>query len=437
MQVCVAGAGYVGLVTAAGLAELGNDVTCLEINRERVERLRAGEVPIFEPGLGELMARNRLAGRLRFTSHQEDALRGAEVVMVAVGTPGRCDGGADLSSVFDVVQSVVELARRETVIVVKSTVPVGTNRRLHKLVEGAPVPIHLVSNPEFLKEGDAVRDFMRPDRIIIGVVEGDVHARRVLSRMYKPLHLDRKRILFMNPQSAELCKYVSNSMLAMRISFMNEVAGLCEQVGADVHEVRLGVGSDSRIGPKFLYASPGYGGSCFPKDVQALICSGREHGVELELPVATHRVNERQKGLLLRKLKRRFGGDLRGVCCAVWGVSFKPMTDDVRESPALTLLDTLLSEGAHVRAHDPAALQAVLARFEGRVRAVEDAYDAAIDADALVLVTEWSQYKSPDFTRLLRLMRGRYLLDGRNIWSSYALHEQGFIYEGIGTAGGR
>jgi UDPglucose 6-dehydrogenase len=436
MNVCMVGTGYVGLVTGAGLAELGNRVVCADVEAKRIEALARGELPIYEPGLDELVERGVREKRLSFTSDVDAALRSAHVVFVTVGTPPRADGGADLSAVFAVAERAAELAERELVLVLKSTVPVGTNARVRKLVSGARHRVHVVSNPEFLKEGDAVTDFLRPDRVVIGCERDDQLARTAMTRLYRPLQLDRERILWMDPPSAELTKYVANSMLALRISFMNEVAALCEKVGADAHMVRFGVGSDGRIGPKFLYAGPGYGGSCFPKDVQALIHTAREHGLELDLACATHRVNERQKGILLRKLKAHFDGFLRGKRIAVWGLAFKPRTDDIRESPALTLIDSLLSEGAVVAAHDPHALPSARQRYEDRVRLVEDEYEAAHHADALVLVTEWTQYRSPDFERLRERMRTpAVLIDGRNVWSQHGLWEQGFIYEGIGVKG--
>ncbi len=436
MNVCMVGTGYVGLVTGAGLAELGNHVVCADVDARRVEALLRGELPIYEPGLDDLVERNTREKRLEFTNDVPAAIRQAEVVFITVGTPPRSDGGADLSAVFGVAELVAEHARSEIVLVLKSTVPVGTNARVRRLVAEAKHAVHVVSNPEFLKEGDAVADFLRPDRVVIGCEPDDRLAKKAMSRLYRPLHLDRDRILWMDPASAELTKYVANSMLALRISFMNEIAALCEKVGADAHMVRFGVGSDGRIGPKFLYAGPGYGGSCFPKDVQALIHTAREHGLELDLACATHRVNERQKGILTRKLKAHFDGFLRGRRIAVWGLAFKPRTDDIRESPALTLLDTLLSEGAEIVAHDPHALEAAKQRYEDRVRFVEDEYAAAEGADALVLVTEWTQYRSPDFARLRTIMKAPpVLVDGRNVWSQYGLLEQGFVYEGIGVRG--
>lgn len=433
MRIAVIGAGYVGLVSATGFADMGNEVVCADIDEQRVVMLQRGRVPIFEPCLDELMARNTSQGRLAFTTDVGSAVQDAEAVFVAVGTPAAGTGNADLSSVLAVADAVVRHSEREQVLVLKSTVPVGTNARVRRIVAAAPHPIHVVSNPEFLKEGSAVTDFQRPARIVIGCDDDDAFARAVMRRLYKPLSLDAERILWMDPASAELTKYVANAMLAMRISFMNEIAVLCEKVDADVHSVRLGVGTDPRIGPKFLYASPGYGGSCFPKDIQALVQTARDHSVELELAATTHRVNERHKGLLLRKLKRHFDDDLRGRRIALWGVAFKPDTDDVRESPALTLIEGLLNEGARVRAHDPAASGTVRHIFDGRLAVVDDPYDAADGAHALVLMTEWRQYRSPDFARLAALLERPLLLDGRNIWSTYLLRRQGFQYEGIGV----
>jgi UDPglucose 6-dehydrogenase len=316
---------------------------------------------------------------------------------------------------------------------------VGTNERVRKIVKSVrkddEKPVHVVSNPEFLKEGDAVADFMRPDRIVVGCDEEDDFARELMRRLYHPLSLSQDRVVFMAPPSAELTKYVANTMLAMRISFMNEIATLCEKVGADVNDVRIGVGTDSRIGPKFLYAGPGYGGSCFPKDVSALVHVAREHNVPLELALATDTVNQRQKGVLLRKLKQHFDGDLRGKRIAIWGIAFKPRTDDIREAPSLTLIDGLLAEGAKVFAHDPEARAGARARFGDSVGIVDQPYEAVKDADALVLVTEWREYQNPDFERIKQEMRTPFLLDGRNIWSSYGLRRQGFTYVGIGVRG--
>ncbi|MCS6858142.1 MAG: UDP-glucose/GDP-mannose dehydrogenase family protein [Sandaracinaceae bacterium] len=435
MKICVIGTGYVGLVTSAGLAETGHYVIGADIDVQKIERLKKGEIPIFEPGLKELVERNGAAGRLEFSSDIGGSIARSQVIFCAVGTPMRADGGADLSAVDAVAEEVARSVRGESVFVMKSTVPVGTSIRIRRILASANHRVHYVSNPEFLKEGDAINDFMRPDRIVIGIDDNDAFARDIMARIYHPLNLDKNRILWMDPASAELTKYVSNAMLAMRISLMNEIALLCEKVGADIHHVRHGVGSDSRIGPKFLYAGPGYGGSCFPKDVAALIHTARDHGLELELAIATERVNQRQKGVLFRKLRAIFDGDLRGKRIAVWGIAFKPRTDDIRESPALTLIDALLADGATVSAHDPEAHANARALYGDRIEIAPDPYAAAQGADALVLVTEWRPYQNPDFERLRSIMNRPILLDGRNIWSNYGLRALGFHYEGIGVRG--
>jgi len=433
MKICVVGSGYVGLVTGAGFAETGTDVTCADLDAAKIAQLNRGEIPIFEPGLDALVERNTAQGRLRFTTDVEAAVADADIIFIAVGTPQRSDGAANLFAVDSVAELVARAATRECVLVLKSTVPVGTNARVRKIVAGAGVPIHVVSNPEFLKEGDAVADFMRPDRVIVGCDPDDDFAREQMRRLYHPLTLNIERTVWMDPASAELTKYAANTMLAMRISFMNELAGLCEKVGANVNDVRLGIGLDARIGPKFLYAGPGYGGSCLPKDVQGLIHIAREHNVPLELAVATDIVNQRQKGVLLRKLKHHFDGDLRGKRVAVWGIAFKPRTDDIREAPALTLIDGLLAEHASVAAHDPEAGDQARQHFGDRIELVDHPYDATAGADALVLVTEWREYQNPDFERIKAGMRSPLVLDGRNIWESYDLGRQGFTYQGIGV----
>ncbi len=433
MKICMVGTGYVGLVSGAGFAEIGNDVVCADIAAAKIALLREGKIPIFEPGLEDLVHRNVAAGRLSFSDDVPAAIASAQVIFIGVGTPPRSDGGADLTAVDKVAEAVAASVTREVVLVLKSTVPVGTNARVRRIVQNAKHMVHVVSNPEFLKEGDAVVDFLRPDRVVIGCDADDTFARDLMQRLYHPVSLDSDRLVWMSPPSAELTKYVANTMLAMRISFVNEMAALCEKVGADIHEVRFGVGSDQRIGPKFLYAGPGYGGSCFPKDVQALVHTAREHGVELDLAGATHRVNERQKGTLARKLRAHFDGDLRGKRIAIWGIAFKPRTDDIRESSALTLIDVLLAEGAVVVAHDPEAMDQARELYGTKITFVDDAYEAARGADALCLVTEWRQYQSPDFERLKTTMRRPLLLDGRNIWSTYGLRRQGFLYEAIGA----
>lgn len=433
MKICMVGSGYVGLVSGAGFAETGNEVVCADIDEEKVRRLQNGEVPIFEPGLDDMIERNVEAGRLSFSSDVAAAVARSTVVFIGVGTPSKEDGSVDVSAVDAVGRMVAEHAAREMVLVAKSTVPVGTNARLTEIVKDAAHPIHVVSNPEFLKEGDAVNDFLRPDRIVIGVKEGDAFARDVMANLYHPVSLDRDRIVWMDPASAELTKYVANTMLAMRISFMNEIAALCERVGADVHSVRHGVGTDERIGSKFLYAGPGYGGSCFPKDVIGLVQTARDHDVELELAAATDRINRRQKGVLARKLAAHFEDGLEGRRIGVWGLAFKPRTDDIRESAALALIDALLERGATVVAHDPEAMDNVGEIYGDKIQLVDDAYEAARGAEALVLVTEWREYQHPDFEKLASLLARPLLIDGRNIWNKYTPHRIGFVYEGIGT----
>jgi UDPglucose 6-dehydrogenase len=437
MKVCVIGAGYVGLVTGTGFAETGNNVVCADLDANKIASLNRGQTPIFEPGLEPMLKRNIEGGRLTFTTNVEEAIGSADVVFIAVGTPPRADGAANLSAVDAVADSVARIAKREVVLVLKSTVPVGTNERVRRIVRSArkegDKTVHVVSNPEFLKEGDAVSDFLHPDRIVIGCDADDDFAHDLMRRLYHPLSLKQDCLVFMAPASAELTKYVANTMLAMRISFMNEIAMLCEKVGADVNDVRVGVGSDSRIGPKFLYAGPGYGGSCFPKDVSALVHVAREHSVPLELATATDNVNQRQKGVLLRKLKQQFDGDLRNKKVAVWGIAFKPRTDDIREAASLTLIDGLLAEGATVFAHDPEARTVARERFGDTITIVDQQYDAVKDADALVLVTEWREYQNPNFTRIRSTLKRPVVIEGRNIWSSYKLLSMGFTYAGIGV----
>ncbi|MBL8605044.1 MAG: UDP-glucose/GDP-mannose dehydrogenase family protein [Myxococcales bacterium] len=432
MQIAVVGTGYVGLVAGTGFAAFGNNVTCVDADAPKVETLRSGKIPIYEPGLEEIVRENVDAGRLRFTTQLADAVADAEVIFIAVGTPPNEDGSADLRHVMAVAESLRGALTHDAVVVLKSTVPVGTNDKVQAVFEGHPHRVTVVSNPEFLKEGDAVNDFLKPDRVIVGV--RDDHGRDVMRRLYAPLQLTNERLLFMDPRSAELAKYVANAMLATRISFMNDIARLCEVVRADVTMVRRGVGADGRIGAKFLFPGAGYGGSCFPKDVEALLHLGRSVGVELAVVSATEAVNDRQKNVLYEKLTRRLGG-LAGARVALWGLAFKPRTDDVREAPALRLVRQLVAAGAEVRAHDPAAratARAALGEVADRVIFVEHPYDATVGADALVLVTEWAEYRSPDFARLRNQMRRRVLIDGRNNWGAQEPEAQGFEYEGIG-----
>jgi UDPglucose 6-dehydrogenase len=437
MNICVVGTGYVGLVTGAGFAETGNHVTCADIDERKIAELQKGHIPIFEPGLDKLVATNVEHGRLAFTTDVASAMKQAQIIFIAVGTPPREDGSADLKAVDTIAETIAKTITQETIVVLKSTVPVGTNARVRRIVrEFTQVPVHVVSNPEFLKEGDAVHDFMHPDRIVLGFdgeePEVQQRVRQTMTRLYHPLSLGRDRIHWMGAASAELTKYVSNTMLAMRISFMNEIALLCERVGANAAHVRQAVGADSRIGEKFLHAGPGYGGSCFPKDIKALLNTGRQHGLELELVGATHRVNQRQKVALLRKVHAHFDGSLRGRRIAVWGLTFKPRTDDIRESPAIALIESLLAESAVISAHDPQGGDAAKRRFGDAVHVFDDCYQAADGAELLVLTTEWREYQNPDFQKLKRLLKRPALIDARNIWASYELHNEGFVYEGIG-----
>jgi UDPglucose 6-dehydrogenase len=431
MHLTVIGTGYVGLVAGAGFSDFGNDVACVDVDAGKIARLERGEVPIYEPGLDALIASNVAAGRLRFSTDVAAAVRSADVVFIAVGTPSRPDGSADLSAVFAVAETVGRNLDRYKVVATKSTVPVGTADAVRRVVaEHAKVPFSVASNPEFLKEGDAIADFMKPDRVILGA--DDDQAREILRSLYAPFVRSMDRIHVMDARSAELTKYAANALLASRISFMNDLALLAEKLGADIELVRRGVGADSRIGPKFLFAGPGFGGSCFPKDIAALLRTGEEAGHELEVVRAVERVNARQKRVLFEKLTRRLGEDLRGRTVGVWGLAFKPQTDDIREAPALVLVDALLAAGATVKAHDPKAMDGVRALYGERVTLTSGMYEAAEGADALVLVTEWHAYRRPDFPRLRASMSGPYLFDGRNVWEDAELRELGFIYEGIG-----
>ena len=433
MRLCVIGTGYVGLVTGTCFAATGQRVICVDKDASKIDRLKRYEIPIYEPGLEELVKENAEAGRLTFSTDLVSAVRDVDLAFIAVGTPPTLDGEADLSAVFGVAQELVEQANHDLVVVLKSTVPVGTNAQVQRLVADAEHDVQVVSNPEFLKEGGAIDDFMYPDRIVVGIRTEHERARRLINRVYHPLNLSSTKIVWMNPESAELTKYAANTMLAMRISFMNELAVLCEEVGADVQSIRHGVGSDPRIGPQFLHAGPGYGGSCFPKDVKALVATARRHGIELELADATNRVNVRHRSFVVRKLKRRFDSDLAGKRIAIWGLAFKPGTDDIRESPSITTIEFLLNEGCKVVAHDPEGMENTREMFGDKIELVDDAYDALKGADALVLLTEWREYQYPEFDRIKELMRVPVILDGRNIWVTYGLAEQGFEYGGVGV----
>ncbi len=435
MKVSVIGTGYVGLVAAAVFAEFGNDVLCADIDEAKIDALRQGRIPIFEPGLGQLVTHNVSAGRLRFTTSNAEAARHGEVVFMAVGTPSDGpEGSADLSFLYQAAAEVGRHVTRPTVMVNKSTVPVGTAERISRIVgEQTDVEVVVASNPEFLKEGSAVQDFMQPDRVVIGTT--NERARELLTRLYQPFFRTTERILYMDARSAELTKYACNAYLATRISFVNDIANLCDAVGADVELVRKGMGSDPRIGNKFLYPGVGYGGSCFPKDTRALINTAREHGLSLDLVSAAERINETQKLVLVRKVRKHFQDQIAGKTFAIWGLAFKPNTDDVREAPALRIARTLLADGAKLRVNDPEGGANFMHALAGAAAAAElftDPYAAVEGADALLLVTEWREYRSPDFERLKRVMRQPVLFDGRNQWDRELVESFGFTYLGMG-----
>jgi UDPglucose 6-dehydrogenase len=430
MKIAIIGTGYVGLVSGAGFSDFGHEVTCVDIEPTRIERLKQGEIPFHEPGLAELVRRNASLGRLAFTTKLPDAVRGAELVLIAVGTPSQPDGTADLSYVFEAAKQIATTIESFTVIATKSTVPVGTADKLRELV-GANTTraFAIASNPEFLKEGDAVNDFLKPARVIIGAE--DPRAIECLREAYRGVMRTGDRIQVMDVRSAELTKYAANAMLATRISFMNELARLAEVVGGDIEAIRRGIGSDPRIGPKFLFAGAGYGGSCFPKDLRALLHTARENDVSLNVVDAVERANERQKRVLGERILAHFGS-LTGKRIAIWGLAFKPETDDIRESPALVLAEQLRTAGATVVGYDPVAMPNVAAQVGTAIELASDPYSAARGADAVVLVTEWHELRQPSFTRLASEMRTRVAFDGRNVWSSSAARDSGFTYYGIG-----
>ncbi len=436
MNIAIVGTGYVGLVSGACFAEMGIDVTCIDIDRSKIDRLAGGEIPIYEPGLEEMVKRNVEAGRLHFTTSLPETLPKVEVVFSAVGTPPDEDGSADLQYVLDVAREFGRHIGRYTLLVTKSTVPVGTAAKVREAISdelarrGADVPFDVASNPEFLKEGAAIKDFMSPDRVVVGTESEQ--ARKVMERLYRPFMVVSDRMIFTDIPSAEMIKYAANSMLATRISFMNDIANLCELVGADVNMVRKGIGSDTRIGKKFLYPGCGYGGSCFPKDVKALIKSAEQAGYDMRVLRAVEEVNAAQKEVLFKKLLRHFGGSLKGKRVALWGLAFKPETDDMREAPALVLIDRLKSGGADVRVFDPVAMDECRRRLGDAVEYASDMYDAAVDADALLLVTEWKQFRIPSLPVLKRTMRRPLIIDGRNIYDPEYMKEAGFTYDKIG-----
>ena len=437
MKIAVVGTGYVGLVTGTCFAEVGIEVTCIDIDQKKIDNLHQGILPIYEPGLEEMVTRNVEKGRLHFSTNLAEAIVDCDVAFIAVGTPPGEDGSADLKYVLAVASGIGEHMNSYGVIVTKSTVPVGTAAKVHAEIakalakRGAELEFDVASNPEFLKEGAAIDDFLKPDRIVIGVASE--RAEEVMRRLYKPFLLNGHPIIFMDIPSAEMTKYAANSMLATRISFMNDVANLCEIMGADVNMVRRGIGSDARIGTKFIYPGIGYGGSCFPKDVKALIKTAQENGYDMQVLRAVESVNDQQKSVLFDKLSRHFGGELRGLKIAVWGLSFKPKTDDMREAPSLVIIEKLLAAGSTVTAYDPVAMPEARHTLGNTITYAKDEFAALIDADALLVVTEWPEFRAPNFEVVARLMKQKVIFDGRNIYEGSELTELGFAYHCIGV----
>ena len=435
MNIAIVGTGYVGLVSGACFAEMGSDVTCVDINPEKIKCLLNGEIPIYEPGLDDLVKRNVEAGRLHFTTDLTTCLDNVEVVFSAVGTPPDEDGSADLQYVLEVARTFGRNIKKYTILVTKSTVPVGTAKKVKAVIEeeltkrGEQIDFEVASNPEFLKEGAAIKDFMSPDRVVVGV-ESD-RAKKVMERLYRPFQMNNYRLYFMDIPSAEMTKYAANAMLATRISFMNDIANLCDLVGANVDMVRKGIGADTRIGSKFLYPGCGYGGSCFPKDVKALAHTAREYGYTMGVIEAVEAVNERQKEIVVKKLQDKLG-TLRGKTIALWGLAFKPETDDMREAPALVVIEKLLEAGASVKVYDPVAMDECRRRIGDRVVYCKDMYDVVIDADALAVLTEWKEFRIPSWSVIKRVMKQPVLVDGRNIYSKDEVIAEGFEYAAIG-----
>lgn len=436
MKIAIVGTGYVGLVTGTCFAEMGVDVTCVDVQKEKIENLKKGIIPIYEPGLENMVHRNHEAGRLNFTTDLTEVLNDVEIVFSAVGTPPDEDGSADLKYVIEVARTIGRHMNKYVLVVTKSTVPVGTAQKVKAAIQeeldkrGVEIPFDVASNPEFLKEGAAIKDFMSPDRVVVGVESEK--AQKLMTKLYRPFLLNNFRVIFTDVPSAEMIKYAANSMLATRISFMNDIANLCELVGADVNMVRKGIGSDSRIGSKFLYPGCGYGGSCFPKDVKALIKTAEKNGYTMRVLRAVEEVNEAQKSILFEKIMKRFDGNLQGKKVAIWGLAFKPDTDDMREAPSLVLIEKLLAAGATVSVYDPIAMEECKRRIGDVVTYAKDIYDAAFDADALMVVTEWKEFRLPSWAVLKRTMKQPILIDGRNIYDRHELDEQGFQYSCIG-----
>jgi UDPglucose 6-dehydrogenase len=436
MNIAIVGTGYVGLVSGACFSEMGINVTCVDIDEKKIRKLLDGVMPIYEPGLDELVERNVKAGRLRFTTDLTTCLDEMEIVFSAVGTPPDEDGSADLKYVLEVARTVGRNINKHIVLVTKSTVPVGTAKKVRAAIQneldsrGVNIEFDVASNPEFLKEGAAIKDFMAPDRVVVGV-ESE-RAKKLMEKLYRPFTLNGYPILIMDVASAEMTKYAANAMLATRISFMNDIANLCERVGANVDNVRKGMGSDSRIGSRFLYAGCGYGGSCFPKDVKALVHTGIENGYHMQVIEAVEAVNEKQKNIVFDKLLKAFSGDLKGKTIAIWGLSFKPETDDMREAPALVVIEKLLQAGAVVNAFDPVAMEETKRRIGDSITYCKDMYEAVIDADAIALMTEWKQFRMPSWAIIYKAMRNHVVVDGRNIYDGEELNELGFTYSKIG-----
>ena len=436
MKIAIVGTGYVGLVSGTCFAEIGVDVTCVDTNSEKIESLQKGIIPIYENGLEEMVLRNMKAKRWKFTTSLESCLDDVEVIFSAVGTPPDEDGSADLKYVLEVARTIGRNMKQYKLVVTKSTVPVGTAPKVRAVIQeeldkrGVKIDFDVASNPEFLKEGNAISDFMSPDRVVVGVESA--RAEKLMSKLYKPFLLNNFRVIFMDIPSAEMTKYAANSMLATRISFMNDIANLCELVGADVNMVRSGIGSDTRIGRKFLYPGIGYGGSCFPKDVKALIKTAELNGYPMQVLRAVEEVNELQKSVLFDKLVKQFNDNLKDKTIALWGLAFKPETDDMREAPALVLIDKLLKAGCQIRAYDPAAMQECKRRIGDSVYYACDMYDAVLDADALMLVTEWKEFRLPSWAVIRKTMAQQIVLDGRNIYDKKEMEELGFVYSCIG-----
>lgn len=438
MKIAVVGTGYVGLVTGTCFAEMGTEVFCVDIDEKKIENLINGIIPIFEPGLDEMVKRNVKAGRLNFTTDLTSILNKVDIIFSAVGTPPDEDGSADLRYVLDVARTIGQNLEKHIVVVTKSTVPVGTAQLVKKAIQEeldkrdkSDIEFDVASNPEFLKEGAAISDFMAPDRVIVGV-END-RAKALMEKLYKPFTLNNYRIIYTDIPSAEMIKYAANAMLATRISFMNDIANLCEIMGADVNMVRKGIGSDARIGSKFLYAGCGYGGSCFPKDVKALIKTAKKQGYEMKILEAVEAVNERQKNVLFDKLMKYYDNDIKGKTIAIWGLAFKPKTDDMREAPALVLIDKILKAGGKVRAYDPVAMEETHRRIGDVIVYAKDIYDAAIDADAILMITEWNEFRLPTWDVIKKIVRKPVVFDGRNIYNRQEMNKVGFEYYGIGV----